>query len=61
MALLSLYVEFETNPMSNPKVIELLLQLQSAKAHGKKYIKVKPHLVHHLLHNCLFLASKRSK
>ena len=39
--------------MSNRKVIELLLQLKSAKAHGKNYIKVKPHLVRHLLHNCL--------
>ena len=35
MALLSLCLQFETNLMSNPKVIELLLQLKSAKAHGK--------------------------
>ena len=42
MASLSLYPEFETNLMSNHEVIELLLQLKSAKAHGKSYIKVKP-------------------
>ena len=53
MALLSLYPQFETNLMSNRKVIELLLQLKSARAHGKNYIKVKPHLVRHLLRNCL--------
>ena len=47
MASLSLYLQFETNLMSNHKVIELLLQLKSAKAHGKNYIKVKPHLVRH--------------
>ena len=34
MASLSLYSQFETNLMSNRKVIELLLQLKSAKAHG---------------------------
>ena len=39
MASPSLYPEFETNLMSNCKVIELLLQLKSAKAHGKNYIK----------------------
>ena len=49
MASLSLYPQFETNLMSNRKVIELLLQLKSAKAHGKNYIKVKPHLARHLL------------
>ena len=49
MASLSLYPQFETNLMSNRNVIELLLQLKSAKAHGKNYIKVKPHLVRHLL------------
>ena len=54
MALLSLYHQFETNLMSNRKVIELLLQLKSAKAHGKNYIKVKPHLVRHLLRNRIF-------
>ena len=48
MASLSLYSQFETNLMSNCKVIELLLLLKSAKAHGKNYIKVKPHLVRHL-------------
>ena len=53
MASLSLCPEFETNLMSNRKVIGLLLQLKSAKAHGKNYIKVKPHLVRHLLRNCL--------
>ena len=53
MASLSLRPQFETNLMSNRKVIELLLQLNSAKAHGKTYIKAKPHLVRHLLRNCL--------
>ena len=48
MASLSLYSQFETNLMSNRKVIELLLQLKSAKAHGKNYIKVRPPLVRHL-------------
>ena len=51
MASLSLHPQFETNLISNRKVIELLLQLKSAKAHGKNYIKVKPHIVHHLLRN----------
>ena len=55
MASLSLYPQFETNLMSTRKVIRLLLQLKSAKAHGKNYIKVKPHLVRHFLRNCLFL------
>ena len=53
MASLSFCSQFETNLMSNRKVIELLLQLKSVKAHGKNYIKVKPHLARHLLHNCL--------
>ena len=39
--------------MSNRKVIELLLQLKSAKAYGKNYIKVKSHLVRHLQRNFL--------
>ena len=39
MALPSLYPQFETNLMSNRKVIELLLQLKSAKDHDKNYIK----------------------
>ena len=39
MASLSLYSQFETNLMSNSKVIELLLESKSAKAHGKNYIK----------------------
>ena len=39
MASLSLYPQFETNLMSNRKVIELLLQLKSAKAHGKTTYK----------------------
>ena len=51
MASLSLYRQFKTNLMSNRKVIELLLQLKSAKDHGKNYITVKPHLVRHLLRN----------
>ena len=53
MASLSLYPQFETNLMSTRKVIELLLKLKSEKAHGKNHIKVKPHLVRHLLRNCL--------
>ena len=48
MALLSLYLQFETNLMSNRKVIEFLLQLKNAKAHGKNYINVRPPLVRHL-------------
>ena len=52
MAALSLYPEFETSLMSNRKVTELLLQLRSAKADGKNYIEVKPHLVPHRLRNC---------
>ena len=51
MASLSFYAQFETNLMSNSKVIELLSQLKRAKAHGKNHIKVKPHLVRHLLRN----------
>ena len=35
MASLNIYPQFETNLMSNRKVIEVLLQLKSAKAHGK--------------------------
>ena len=60
MASFSLCAQFETNFMSNRKVIELLLQLKSAKAHGKNYIKVKPHLVRHLLRNRLFCATFHS-
>ena len=45
MALPSLYAQFKTNQMSNRKVIELLLQLKSAKDYGKNYIKVRPPLV----------------
>ena len=55
MALLSLCLQFETDLISNRKVIELLLQLKSANAHGKKYIKAKPPLVSHLLRNRLFV------
>ena len=55
MASLSLYPQFETNLMSNRKVIELLLNLKSAEAHGKNYIKVEPHLVCHLLGNHLLI------
>ena len=40
--------------MSNRKVIQFLLRLESAKDHGKNYIKVKPHLVRHLLRERLF-------
>ena len=54
MAPLSFYPQFKINLMSNRKVIALLLQLKNAKAHGKNYINVKPHLVHHLLRNRLF-------
>ena len=53
MASLSPYPQFETNFMPDRTVVELLLQSKSAKAHGKSYIKVKPHLVH-LLHDHLF-------
>ena len=49
MSLLSLRPQFETNAISNDKVIELPLQLKSAKAHGYNYIKVKPLLVCHIL------------
>ena len=49
----SLCPQLETNMMSNHNVIELLSKLKSAKAHGKNYIKVKAHLVRHLLHNLL--------
>ena len=52
MASLRLCPQFETNLLSNHKVIELLLQLKSAKDHGN-YIKVKRHLVCHLLRNRL--------
>ena len=40
MALLSLYPQFETNLISNCRVIELLLQAKSAKTCGQNYIKV---------------------
>ena len=53
MASLSLHPQLETNLMSNREVIELLLQLKGAKAHGKNYIKVKAYLAHHLLGNRL--------
>ena len=53
MASVNLYPQFETNLMSNRKVIKLLSQLKSAKAHGKNYIKVKLHLVRHLQCNRL--------
>ena len=49
MALLSLCPQFETDLISNREVIELLLQLKSANAHGKNYIKVKQALVSHFL------------
>ena len=44
MASLNLYPQFQTNLMSDREVIELCLELKSAKDHGKNYIKVKPHL-----------------
>ena len=47
--------------MSNRKVIELLLQSKSAKAHGRTYIKVKPHLVCHLLRIRLLSRSRRAR
>ena len=53
MASLSLCPQFETNLMLNRNVIELLLQLKSPKAHDKNYIRVKAHLVRHLLRNRL--------
>ena len=53
MASLSVSPQFETNAISNSKVIELLYQLKSAKAHGRCYIKVTPPLVRHLLRNRL--------
>ena len=48
MASLSLYAQFDTNLMSNRKVIELLLRLKSGRTHGKDYIKARPPLVRHL-------------
>ena len=57
MASLILYLQLETNLMSNRKVIELLLQLKSAKTHGKNYIKVRPPLVRHFQRNRLFAIS----
>ena len=45
MASQSLYAQFETNLMSNRKVIKFLLQLKSAKAQGKNYVRVKAHFV----------------
>ena len=57
MVSLSLYSQFETNLMSNRNITQLLIQLKSAKTHGKNYIKVKPHLVRHLLRNCLLLVN----
>ena len=61
MASLSLYPQFETNLMSNRKVIKLLLQLKSAKAHDKDHIKVKLHLVHNLQGNRLLQCLKSLK
>ena len=49
MVSLSLYPQSDVKSI----VIALLLQLKSAKAHGKNYIKVKSHLVRHLLCNPL--------
>ena len=58
MASLSLCPEFETDLMSNCKVIELVLQLKNAKAHGKNCVKVKLRLVRYLLRNRLFMVGK---
>ena len=44
MASLSFYPH-EINLISNRNVIKLLLQLKSAKAHGKNYIKAKVDLI----------------
>ena len=60
MASLSLCRQFETNMMSNRNVIELLLQLKSAKAHVKDYMKLKPHPVRHLLRN-VYCSSDKNK
>ena len=49
MATLNLCPQFETNLTSHRKVIEVLVQLKSANAHGKNYINVAPLLVCHLL------------
>ena len=61
MASLSLYPQFETNLMSTRKVIEPVLQFKSAKADDKNYIKVKPHLVRHLLRNRLLAPLKHER
>ena len=50
MASLRFYSQFDTNLMSNRKVITSL-QLKSAKAHGKNSKRVRPPLVRHLLRN----------
>ena len=44
MASLSLYPQFETNLISNCKVIEFVLQLKTTKDLGKNYINVRPPL-----------------
>ena len=41
------------NPQFDVNVIELRLQLKSAKDHGKNYLRVKAYLVRHLLRNRL--------
>ena len=53
MASLSFYPHFEINLKPICNVNELILQLKSAKAHGKNYIKVEAHLVCHLLRDRL--------
>ena len=55
MGSLSLCAKLETNLTSNRKVIEVLLRLKSAKAHGKSYIKVLQLLMRHLLRKRLFI------
>ena len=53
MASLSLYPQCETNLMPNRNVIEFLLLLKSTRTHGKNYVRLKAHLVPHLLRNRL--------
>ena len=60
MASLSLCPQFETNLTPNRKVIEVLLQLKSAKAYGENYIKVVPHIVRYLLRNHLLTSFRIS-
>ena len=47
MASLRLNLQSEINLMSNHNVVEILLQLKSAKVHGKNCIRVRPPSVPH--------------